>query len=869
MTTSTSWVVLKFGGTSVSSRERWETIVSVVRERLSEAPERRVMVVCSALSGVTNLLEEVIARAPEGKHHALLEQVEARHAELADTLGIDATTLLEDELLTLERLALGASLVKEVSPRVHAQILALGELMSTRLGAAFVAREIPESAWADARTMLRAVEEPNAPLRRRYISAACDAGSDELLQARLSADAARVVITQGFIAGNDAGETVLLGRGGSDTSAAYLAARLSAARLEIWTDVPGMFSANPRQVPTARLLRRLDYAEAQELATMGAKVLHPRCLAPVREHHIPLHIRCTPSPQQEGTVIAAQATGQGPQVKAVSAKSGVTVISMETLGMWQQVGFLADVFAVFKSHGLSIDMVATSEAEVSVTLDPMANALEPSTLERLHADLNGLCRARVVEGCAVVSLVGRQVRSILSQLAPALKVFEEQQIYLVSQSASDLNLSFVVDEAQAERLVGKLHQLLFGEQGPDQVFGASWEELSGRVLPELPFEDAWWRKRRDDLLKIAEGGAAYAYNLDEVAAQADRLKAMGAVDRVFFAIKANPNPEILRTLEARGVGFECVSPGEVEHVRTLFPNLAAGRLLFTPNFAPRQEYARGFEAGAMVTLDNLHPLEAWPELFEGQEVLVRVDPGQGAGHHRYVRTAGPKSKFGVSADELPRLAELAAAANLKVVGLHAHVGSGVRRAGTWSSTAVFLEQCREFFPDVRWLNLGGGLGVPERAGQQALDLQAVNASLEAFKAAHPGLELWLEPGRFLVSEAGVLLARVTQLKTKGAYHYVGVETGMNTLIRPALYGAYHAIVNLTRHAQAPEIEAEIVGPICESGDVLGHARWLPACEEGDVLLVANCGSYGRAMSSRYNLREPAREVVLEALKPEQ
>ncbi|RAL20981.1 bifunctional aspartate kinase/diaminopimelate decarboxylase [Lujinxingia litoralis] len=866
MATNPSWVVLKFGGTSVSSRGRWETIAEVISERLTEEATGRVMVVCSALSGVTNQLEEIIAQAPRGAHHEVLAAIVQKHLRLGDDLGVDAELLLHEEFSALERLALGASLVGEVSPRVQAQILSCGELMSTRLGAAFVGGLLKEVRWMDARTLLRTVAEPHASLRRRYLSAACEASIDRELQARLAGASERVVMTQGFIASNDAGESVLLGRGGSDTSAAYLAAALQAERLEIWTDVPGMFSANPRQVATARLLKRLDYAEAQELATMGARVLHPRCLGPVREHNIALHIRCTPEPRQEGTVIAAQAVGQGPQVKAVSAKHGVTVISMETLGMWQQVGFLADTFAVFKEHGLSIDMVATSESEVSVTLDPMANALDPAALARLQRDLGRTCKARIVEGCAVVSLVGRQVRSILSQLAPALNVFEEQQIYLVSQSASDLNLSFVVDEAQADRLVSRLHQLLFGEQGPDALFGPSWEELSGRVLPQAPFADAWWRGRRDELLKLAEQGATYAYSPETLRTQAARLTSMASIDRVFFAIKANPNPEILRLLEARGLGFECVSPGEVAHIRELFPQLETGRLLFTPNFAPRREYEQGFEAGAMVTLDNLYPLEAWPEVFEGREVLVRVDPGQGAGHHRYVRTAGPKSKFGVSVEELPRLAELAEQINLKVVGLHAHVGSGVRRAGTWSSTAVFLAQCRAHFPDVRWLNLGGGLGVPERPGQEALDLGAVDASLAEFKKAHPTLELWLEPGRFLVSEAGVLLARVTQLKTKGAYHYVGLETGMNSLIRPALYGAYHAIVNLTRQGEAPEVEAEIVGPICESGDVLGHARWLPRCAEGDVLLLANAGSYGRAMSSRYNLREPAAEVMLPALE---
>ena len=194
--------------------------------------------------------------------------------------------------------------------------------------------------------------------------------------------------------------------------------------------------------------------------------------------------------------------------------------------------------------------------------------------------------------------------------------------------------------------------------------------------------------------------------------------------------------------------------------------------------------------------------------------------------------------------------------------MHVHIGSGVKSVETWSENALFLAKMAERFEDVRVLDLGGGLGVPERLGQTSLDLEAVNESLLKFKAAHPRFELWIEPGRFFVARAGVLLARVTQLKSKGVHHYVGVETGMNSLIRPALYGAFHEIINLSKLGAPMEMTADVVGPICESGDVLGYGRRLPDTEEGDVLLIGTAGAYGRAMSSRYNLREPAREILI-------
>jgi diaminopimelate decarboxylase/aspartate kinase len=285
-------------------------------------------------------------------------------------------------------------------------------------------------------------------------------------------------------------------------------------------------------------------------------------------------------------------------------------------------------------------------------------------------------------------------------------------------------------------------------------------------------------------------------------------------------------------------------------------------LLFTPNFAAGEEYTHGFDVGAMVTVDNLHPLTHWPERFRDREILVRIDPGKGRGHHAHVRTAGAQSKFGIGPDQLDLLTDAVEAAGCTVVGLHAHSGSGILSTESWAETAAYLARVATRFPSVVSLDLGGGLGIAEKPGQQPLDLAAVNASLTQFSATHPRFEIWLEPGRFLVAHAGVLLARVTQIKRKGALLYVGVDAGMNSLIRPALYGAYHPIVNLSRLDQRPSEVVHVVGPICETGDVLGHGRFLPPTAEGDVLLIGNAGAYGRSMASSYNLRPPAEEVVL-------
>ena len=856
----TAWVVMKFGGTSVASVDRWTTIKAQAMATI-DAGERPV-VVCSAISGVSDAIEAILSGCASGHPETALTALRAKHQALADALGVDLEQEIGADLREIDDQVRGASLIREVTPRLHARLMAMGERMSTRLGAAFLRASGVTVTWVDARDHLQAIDTLNVPQARSMLSAECAFEPDPVLQASFS-DCDGVIITQGFIARNTTGETVLLGRGGSDTSAAYFAAKLEAKRCEIWTDVPGMFTADPRQVPTARVLRALDYNEAQEVATMGAKVLHPRAIPPCRAGQIPISIRCTPKPELEGTIISAEGAGDGAGVKAISARRGVILVSMETVGMWQTVGFLADAFAVFKSVGLSIDLVSTSETNVTVSLDPSANTTDPETMAALLEGLAPLCDARVIGDCASISLVGRQIRSLLHQLGAVLGLFEEQRIHLLSQAASDLNLTFVVDEDQADRLVAKLHARLFASRTEDALFGPSWEALFDRAgQPGLRMLE-WWVQRRDQLLALAATKSPlFVVDPLEVDRAADRLMTMDALDRRFFAIKANANDGVLRRLYDKGFGFECVSPGEIDHVQALFPDLPRERLLYTPNFAPREDYVHGLEADAMVTIDNAHPLTHWPEVFAGRDVLLRIDPGRGRGHHAHVRTAGRQSKFGIAPDELDDVLVAAQQAGARVTALHAHAGSGILTTDAWRDTADFLVRVAERIGTVRALDLGGGLGIAEKPEQRPLDLDAVNQSLADFKARHPGYALWMEPGRFLVAHAGALLARVTQIKTKGDVTYVGVDAGMNSLIRPALYGAYHPIINLSRLDDRRTLRAHVVGPVCETGDVLGHARQLPECVEGDVLLIGNTGAYGRVMSSSYNRRPPAEEIIL-------
>jgi bifunctional diaminopimelate decarboxylase / aspartate kinase len=856
---ASSWVVVKFGGTSVSTLANWRNVALVVKRRLASG--NRVLVVHSAISKITDMLEKLLVAAQAGNPDEALAAIEDRHRQLTTELGLDVSPQLQGYFDELRQMANGIALVRELSDRTRARVMANGELMATEIGSRFLKAQGIDVAWMDARDMLSA-EDRGASAKASVLSATCSFAPDAALEQKLDA-ATPVVITQGFIARDREGNTCLLGRGGSDTSAAYLGAKIRARAIEIWTDVPGMFSANPRATPGARLIRALHYDEAQEIATSGAKVLHPRCLLPARQYQIPLYVYATQTPDLEGTLITGEA-GDAAQVKAVCNRKGITLISLDSPGMWHQVGFLADVFAIFKEHGMSVDLVSTSETNVTVSLDPAANTLDGGLLAALQRDLSELSGVRVIGPCASVSLVGRNIRGILHKLGDAFALFEEQKVYLVSQAANDLNFTFVVDENQGDRLVEQLHDLLIRPLPGDTHMGPTWEQLFAKPEAVAARVQPWWAVKRDALLDaLAERDAAYVYDLSQVSAAAAALTAIKSIGRALYALKANPHPQVLRTVAASGMGFDCVSLAEIEHVQKAVAGISADRILFTPNFAPRGEYEAALALGVHVTIDNLFVLQHWLDSFRGREVFLRIDTGIGRGHHHHVKTAGAQSKFGIPVEELDEVARLAKQGGVRIVGLHAHAGSGVFDVQNWTQVGSVLAGLAKRFEQVKVMDVGGGLGVPDRIDGRVLDMSKLDEALSKVQAAVPNVTLWLEPGRFLVANAGVLLARVTQTKVKSGIRYVGVATGMNSLIRPALYGAHHDIVNLTRLAEPANLSANVVGPICESSDFLGHDRLLPECQSGDVLLIATAGAYGHAMASSYNLRPPAEELLLQ------
>ncbi|MCX7114840.1 MAG: bifunctional aspartate kinase/diaminopimelate decarboxylase [Gammaproteobacteria bacterium] len=850
-------IVTKFGGTSVSTKENWQHIAAITQQHIHHGLQP--LIVCSALTEASNQLEKLVTAALLNEHQQLYQTLYSRYQQLADALDVDSQCI-EPDFQLLQQWLMGIALLKEAPAKTHAQVLSLGELMLTRLGQGFLQQQGITCSWFDAREALVSMPVKGEE-RANYLAARALCDPQPELVEQLIKTGAQAVITQGFIARNPQGETVLLGRGGSDTSAALFAAMLDAEACEIWTDVPGIYTANPHQLPHARLLKQLDYHEAQEIASMGAKVLHPSCLPPVRRANIPMFVKYTSMPAHSGTRISKDTDMDAPPIKAILVKHNVTLISIDTLTMWQQAGFLADVFAQFKQHGFSVDLLSSSESNVTLSLDVNAKYQERQALDALLADLNQFCRAKLIAPCSALSLVGHPIRTVLPLLMPAMDVFEGKQIHMMSLASNDLNLTFVVDESQADKLCQHLHQLLIENNPQNFYYSKSWHDEFG--LPDIK-EKPWWEVKRESLLDLAKTTApCYVYNCQIQAERAQELLSLTSIDQVFYAMKANPHSEILKTLYHLGVGFECVSIQELQHVLHLFPKLDKKQLLFTPNFAARSEYEFAVSLGCYITIDSLYPLKSWPELFHNRSIILRIDLGSGAGHHKYVCTGGDESKFGIPKTNLDEVAFLVKQHHIKVIGLHSHSGSGILKPDLWQETAMLLAAETKRFPEVRILNLGGGLGVVDKPGQQPLNIQALEASFKAVKSRYPKLKFWLEPGRYFVAESGVILAKVTQHKEKGKVRFIGIDTGMNSLIRPMLYGAYHEIVNLTRLHEEKTGFAHIVGPICESADTLGYDRLLPHTVEGDVVLIANTGAYGHCMSSSYNLRPAALEIVLD------
>jgi aspartate kinase len=451
-------VIMKFGGTSVADAEAMNRVASIVRSLLDANPnDPAPVVVVSAMSKVTDRLIEAARLAGEGEaDHAsrVIAELAGRHADVARTLvhgdALSAlTAALQDGFVRLTETVRELAAARDVSPAAHDGIVAMGELASSQIvAAAFGSRGMP-AVWVDSRAVLVTDAEHTAAIPD--MDATCQR-TQEIVGAQRNAG--KVPVMGGFIGATANGVTTTLGRGGSDYSAAIFGACLDVDEIQIWTDVDGMLTADPRVVAEPRLVPQLSFHEASELAYFGAKVLHPSTILPAIAKNIPVRILNSRRPEVVGTAITAKGRNHA-GLTALACKRGVTVVDITSTRMLMAFGFLRRLFEVFERFRTPVDVVTTSEVSVSVTVD------NPRRLPDIESNLRGFAAVNLEPEMAIVCLVGENLRADPALFGRAVTALNTIPLRLVSQAASRRNITFVMRDADVPAAMHLLHDEFF------------------------------------------------------------------------------------------------------------------------------------------------------------------------------------------------------------------------------------------------------------------------------------------------------------------------------------------------------------------------------------------------------------------------
>jgi aspartate kinase len=445
-------VILKFGGTSVGDAE---AIGRLVRHVAAARQNNHVVVVVSALSGVTDRLLQLATAAGNGDERtakAGVTELQDRHARVARQITSESDALidfLERQIVELRSLLHAVATLKDASPRSRDAIAAFGELLSSRIvTAACLAQNLP-SKWVDVRRVLVTNDTFGCALPLMEDTTAC---ATEHIAPLL--ESGHVPVVGGYIGATTSGVTTTLGRGGSDYSAAILGAALDASEIQIWTDVDGMMTADPRVVPSTRVVPRLSFDEASELAYFGAKVLHPSTILPAVSKSIPVRILNSRRFDGGGTLITAQSPVDEP-LAALACKRHVTVVDITSTRMLMAHGFLRRVFEVFERWRSPIDVVCTSEVSISVTID------DDRRLDDLTEELSTFAEVRVERDMAILCAVGDGLRRDPRLASRILGSLEQFPLRMVSQAASRRNVTVVLHDAAAAAAMVHLHDTFF------------------------------------------------------------------------------------------------------------------------------------------------------------------------------------------------------------------------------------------------------------------------------------------------------------------------------------------------------------------------------------------------------------------------
>lgn len=442
------YTVAKFGGTSMADYEAMQRAARIV----ASDHDTRVVVV-SATAGTTNLLNTLAdPNAAESQRRQAFEDIRHKHERIIGKLKkTDAAEVqFEDLINQLEDKGFHAG--ESFTPRWRDEILSFGELISSTLFAEICRQENLDAVWMDAREVIKTDSlwgsaEPQVSEIRETIRAQWLNVLDK-----------QIIITQGFIGSDPYNRTTTLGRGGSDYSAALIAEALDSKILKIWTDVTAIFSCDPRVVPDAQPLHEISFDEAAELSTFGAKILHPATLWPAIRSNIRVYVGSSMQPGVPGTWIAKK-TGDNPAFRALSIRRKQTLLTVESLDMFQRYGFLARLFSVLARYKISVDLVTTSEVSVSLTLDNLGYVTGQETLpQNLLEELRSFCHVRIEENLALIALIGNNLNKTKGVSGALFKLLEDYNIRLICHGASPYNLCFLVSDSDADQVARKIHR---------------------------------------------------------------------------------------------------------------------------------------------------------------------------------------------------------------------------------------------------------------------------------------------------------------------------------------------------------------------------------------------------------------------------
>lgn len=447
-------IVMKFGGTSVADAPAFENVARIVATQREASP----VVVVSAMSGVTDRLLAATTIASERKADEAISSLEdvfeRHHREAKELLAASEAELFSERVNDAARHVADLLTNIEHNPcdfkGLQDAVVSTGETLSSTLLAEVLKHRGITARQVDARRCIITDEEYTSasPLMEHTFSATQNE-LHPLLENKI------VPVLGGFIAATRSGATTTLGRGGSDYTAALIGAALEADEIQIWTDVTGVLTADPRVVPEAQTIERLSYSEAAELAYFGAKVLHPKTIQPAIENCIPVRICNSNAPHEPGTFVGPQTETSPRTLKAIAHKTGVTTVQITSARMLGAYGFLRALFEVFERHRTVVDVVTTSEVSVSLSLD------DDSTLPEIVEELRKLGSVSVEKGLAIICVVGEGLQGKPGIAAKVFSTISDINVTLISQGASRINFTFAIEEARVNEAVRRLHQAFF------------------------------------------------------------------------------------------------------------------------------------------------------------------------------------------------------------------------------------------------------------------------------------------------------------------------------------------------------------------------------------------------------------------------